>query len=394
MFKQVGPIARNLGRAALLLGCTTSVACSTSDVDRDATTDTSADREEPSDTSADRDATSDASADASTADAGRDASGDGPACSNVAGSYFVDEMGTGRPRRTYCIRQYGCSATIAVDGAIVNGVVAGNVLTVNNPAERCEMTFSGRTAVERCTTFGGGTTSTYSTTLTARTLPGATSYCCDLNVATSCGAGQRCVPGNDATTSANLTFTACVPNGTLAEGMPCMRTDGLIGVDMCVAGTICANIRQPTPTMRVCRRVCGENSNCGPGEICRRLGDAPSSGFCTATCTLGGTDCPTGNTCRTEIAIRHSVLETTDDLDQVRTACAHFGTTAMGMPCSDGTQCEANTDCFFDPEVADGPSICRRTCGPMLACPAGQTCRPRREAGPQNPDGLGHCYPS
>lgn len=394
MFNLVGPIARNLGRAALLFGCTASVACSTSVVDRDATTDTSADREEATDTSAERDATSDASADASTADAGRDASGDGPACINVAGSYFVDEMGAGRPRRTYCISQSGCIATIAVDGTTVRGRVAGNVLTVSDATQECALTFSGRTGEERCTTFNGGTSQTYSTTLTARTLPGATSYCCDLNDVTSCGAGQRCVPGGEATAPSYLTFTACVPNGTLAEGMPCMRTDGLLGVDMCVAGTVCANIRQPTVTMRVCRRVCGDNSHCGPGEICRRLGDAPSSGFCTATCTLGGTDCPAGNTCRTEIAIRRSVQEKTDDIDQVRTACTHFGTTAMGMACSDSAQCEANTDCFFDPEVADSPSICRRTCGPMFACPAGQTCRPRREVGPQNPDGLGHCYPS
>lgn len=130
------------------------------------------------------------------------------------------------------------------------------------------------------------------------------------------------------------------------------------------------------------------------GEICRWLGFAPSSGFCTATCTLGGTDCPTGNTCRTDIAVRASVIVSEEDLDQVRTACTHIGTTPIGMPCAPDGVCEANADCFSDPEVAGSVAVCRQTCGPMYACPAGQTCRPRRPVGPENPGGLGHCYPS
>ena len=186
-----------------------------------------------------------------------------------------------------------------------------------------------------------------------------------------------------------LALTACVPNGTIAEGMPCTRTGGVIGADMCAEKTICANLGQPTVATRVCRRVCGNNTHCAAGEICRRLGFAPSSGFCTAKCTIGGTDCPTGNTCRTELAILGSGMP-----DQVQTNCTQVGTTAVGAPCTDSVQCAANSDCYSDPTGAGSMAIGRQTCGPMSACPAGQTCRPRREVGPENPDALGHCYPS
>lgn len=98
----------------------------------------------------------------------------------ASGSYLVQGMYSGEVpiTTTYCISQSGCSATLFADGFVHRAVVAGNVLTVSDATQHCELTFSGGTATERCTEPDGSMTEVYRGTLTARTLPGATSYGC------------------------------------------------------------------------------------------------------------------------------------------------------------------------------------------------------------------------
>ncbi|MDP3275758.1 MAG: hypothetical protein Q8Q09_11220 [Deltaproteobacteria bacterium] len=329
--------------------------------------------------------------------------GDAAPCADLSGAYSVQTVcGTEMSASQYCIAQTGCAITIHIlNGETVRGTVSGNtgrVMVTSTDGdggvamEDCTFTVEGGRITERCDNVVLGVRERCDSNLTRLSNDRATSYCCDPGVANSCGAGQRCnfaVPAGSA--SGDLTFTACMPNGTIAEGMPCTRVAGVIGSDSCVAGTTCVNLGQPTPAMRTCQRTCASNEGCRAGEVCRRFGYAPNAGVCTPTCTLGGTSCPAGNTCRTYVTVPASRMP----IDQIRTTCNQTGTTPNGARCMDALECGPNADCFFDPLVAGTPMpICRQTCSPTFACPAGQTCRPRRAVGPENPDGLGGCYAS
>lgn len=329
------------------------------------------------------------------------AASDAAPCADLSGAFSVTTLcGADTSQSQYCITQTGCAITIhTLVGGSVHGTVVGNTGHVMHTStdgdggvqmEDCTFTVEDGTITESCDNVVFGVRERCTGSLTRITNDRASSFCCDPGTANSCGEGKRCnLAARSADSTVNTTYTACMPNGTIPEGMPCTRVAGLLGTDDCVAGTTCANFNQPTPAMRTCQRTCASNAGCRAGEICRRFGYAPSSGICVPTCTIGGMDCPTGTTCRTELSIPASGMP----LDLVSALCVHTGPTPLGARCME-IPCGPNADCFYDPMMAGTPiAICRQTCSPTVACPAGQTCRPRR-LGAENPDLLGHCYPS
>lgn len=100
---------------------------------------------------------------------------------------------------------------------------------------------------------------------------------CDPLIASSCSGTQRCTwlvnpaqpRGGD---------TACLPNGGVAVGLPCMRDAN--GGDNCVKGATCY--------MNVCRQICdlaATASICGTQLTCRAT---PLFTACTGTTPVAG----------------------------------------------------------------------------------------------------------
>src|SRR5262245_23197950 len=83
---------------------------------------------------------------------------------------------------------------------------------------------------------------------------------CDV-VKQDCPSGQKCVPK---VKGADLVVigSACVPNGTVAEGQPCVPKEAdpsLLNSD-CVAGTQCDDTGANAAS--VCRKYCGAGAAC------------------------------------------------------------------------------------------------------------------------------------
>ena len=74
----------------------------------------------------------------------------------------------------------------------------------------------------------------------------------------------------------------------------------LPGDDDCMAGLYCANFEQPDAAARTCRRLCATRTDCAAEEVGAVLASAFTTGICCLICTLGGSDCAAGLTCRAE----------------------------------------------------------------------------------------------
>ena len=157
--------------------------------------------------------------------------------------------------------------------------------------------------------------------------------------------------------------TGCVPlTGNKALGERCsllVLGDGgtELGRDDCDKGLVCEAAGAPRGERR-CRKLCTANSECGPSAICARTATTfPPSGFCVPSmCTLGGSECPAGQSC---MWIR--------DVDRERPpACKFDG------PGAEGASCQADTDCGADLGCSQ---VCRRSCSGSKPCDAG-TCAP------------------
>ncbi len=318
--------------------------------------------------------------------------GDAGACEDFTGAYTITgtcSVPGFSPYRTACIVQTGCNANVTVETGPLTGTVMGNRLTFSSSVSGipliCAVTRAGDgSLMVDCEAAGGAATCT--ATGARVTLPGATSFCCDVSAQTACGAGNRCSPTSEGGRNVTL-VTACVPAGTAAAGETCTRVDGRLGNDNCGAGLACVNYGQATSTERTCQRLCRSNADCPDGQGCIGIADAPRAGVCRPRCTILGNDCPAG-TCRylnawgaTDAATAPAIATPT---------CQPSGAGAEGDPCNGGFECGAGLNCSR-PTATDS-FACRRICDSTNACPAGFTCN--GTASPTNPNASGSCFPA
>src|SRR5579859_7595202 len=118
---------------------------------------------------------------------------------------------------------------------------------------------------------------------------------CDL-VKQDCPMGKKCVGSFDGMTWSGT----CVNNGTVAAGAACMpSTNMMLLDDNCVAGYVCDNIFGSQSN--TCRKICGQDTDCGSGQRCGDFLFANAGwGWCATTCTPFSTtagNCPTNMDC-------------------------------------------------------------------------------------------------
>jgi hypothetical protein len=181
----------------------------------------------------------------------------------------------------------------------------------------------------------------------------------DLGAVTGCDLVKQDCPSGDKCTTAGgggggggggmmMATTQCVANGTVADGMPCTRTNG---ADNCLAGLSCARA-----SGSVCRKICADDTGCATGQKCATLSRAiTTAGLCTPSCTPFGNDCTGANNC--------SSMTTTLAMEPFFT-CRAPGTTTEFNDCNFGNSCVAD-------EVCDTTQMwCAPLCDSTHSCPA------------------------
>ncbi|MDP3274567.1 MAG: hypothetical protein Q8Q09_05185 [Deltaproteobacteria bacterium] len=287
-----------------------------------------------------------------------------------------------------CIAQTGCTASISVLSGTIAGTVVGNQLSFETSVAgtplSCTATLANGTMAVDCSAAGGA--ATCMATGMAATFPGATRYCCDAS-AQNCGAGQHCAIVSESAANAT-SFTACIPAGTTAAGATCTRMGGRLGADGCGAGLFCSNVGQATATTRVCQKTCGATADCPANNNCVLVTRTPAAGNCSPSCTLQGTDCIGGATCRYRVAV--GATGATAAQGRYILACDPVGTVATGMSCQFNSECGPGHACVRN---NGGPLTCRPECDTAHPCAAGQTCTLYND-GPANTTGAGFCVPN
>jgi hypothetical protein len=219
---------------------------------------------------------------------------------------------------------------------------------------------------------------------------------CDPVAQTGCTApSTKCTAVDDGTGVG--TMPGCVtPSGTAAADDSCTRdseTPAGVGHDSCAAGSYCSGYGSlSSPPDRHCRKFCADDTGCPTGHKCMALivdpSGSPLDGICVPTCTLFGTDCPSGLNC--------GVTSLDEDGSNVIFSCRQVGTAAVGAPCvtSGGTAGPAPYDCVadslcFDPAGGSGTAfVCNGLCDGTHTCPTGKTCN---TSGTGLPTGDGVC---
>jgi hypothetical protein len=219
---------------------------------------------------------------------------------------------------------------------------------------------------------------------------------CDPVKQTGCSTpSTKCTAVDDGTGTG--TMPGCVtPTGTAAVDASCTRdseTPAGVGHDTCAAGAYCSGYGSlSSPPDRHCRKFCADDSGCPSTHKCMTLIVDPSGtgldGICVPTCTLFGTDCPTGLNC--------GVTSADMDGSSIVFSCRQVGTAAVGAPCvtSGGTAAPAPYDCVgdslcFDPAGGSGTAfVCNGLCDGTHTCPTGKTCN---TSGTGLPTGDGIC---
>ena len=229
------------------------------------------------------------------------------------------------------------------------------------------------------------------------TPPGDTSSgTCDPVAQTGCSApSTKCTAVDDGTGVG--TMPGCVtPSGTAAVDATCTRdseTPAGVGHDSCAAGAYCSGYGSlSSPPDRHCRKFCADDTGCPSTHKCMALivdpGGSPLDGICVPTCTLFGTDCPSGLNC--------GVTSLDMDGGSVITSCRQVGTAAVGAACattgsSPGPapyDCVADSLCF-DPAGGTGTAfVCNALCDGTHTCTAPATCM---TSGSGLPTGDGIC---
>jgi hypothetical protein len=274
-----------------------------------------------------------------------------------------------------------------VTSGTIRGAVVGNTLTFSTSVSsfplECTATLMGTSLRVNCSAAGGA--ATCEATGTRANVPGATRYGCDV-FTQDCGAGQRCTPYAGTAPGGSL-LNVCVPAGALARDASCTREGGRLGADQCGAGLFCSNFGQVSTDTRVCLPLCTQASQCGAGQGCVALPNAPRAGVCAPTCTLGGSDCRAGTTCRNR-QLWDGAPTSEEDVTSFGASCEAMGTGAEGASCTVNSECGANLECSR--RSGSEAFACRRSCSTLVACPSGFTCS--AYPGGMNPGGSGACY--
>ena len=156
---------------------------------------------------------------------------------------------------------------------------------------------------------------------------------------------------------------ACVAQGGTARDQPC-SFDATTRLDTCSAGTACSNATLPTG-MAVCRKLCGGDGDCGPGQRCHPIS---SWGQCLPTCVAFGTQCPGGMTCGGLTAD----TEHTDAGAALFLTCRALGTGKTGDGCTRSSDCGADAICA----TRMGMAFCTPLCDGSHPCTAPAQCAP------------------
>ncbi len=320
------------------------------------------------------DATTDSAVDVAPVDAG---------CDDFEGAYALTSICLPLSASLFgamCVTQIGCEVTVVASGTVFHGRATGSTVALQAataPRTACSLTQTSSGLSVGCVDQAAATTCSGSATDV--TVPTATRFCCDLLVQ-DCDAGQRCtlVLAGDR----GALMPACLPlRGTETEGATCVRTMGMVGFDPCAAGLFCANTGQPSRDTRACRTLCNTSAQCTAGGVCYNLSSVQTAGVCTPGCTIGGTDCGTGMTCRYAPVLDAAGQSTYAGI------CDPLGTTALGGTCGDSADCVAGTTCGF----SHGGATCQTLCDARTPCPTGLSCVSSVPAGTPNPPMQGSC---
>lgn len=323
------------------------------------------------------DATPDAAPDAAADD--RAAPSDGATCTDLNGAWTLDStcssIGLGGLEGIACIQQTGCAAQVSFSEYTGSGTVTGDMIAFpyQELGVRYQCTGQVRNGSLQVECVRGTSSLRCTFTASRPMVDGATRLCCDLS-AQDCEMGRRCailgLPGNVQT-------TGCVPTGTLREGAVCTLRDGRVGFDDCGGVTQCSSHALPSGT-RACRRPCARDADCGTGNVCLLIPATPTAGLCRQRCTLFGTDCAMGSTCRFEALRRTALAEPT-----LVPVCSQVGTVPAGRPCALPPDCEAGLACVR----SGASSVCRVMCDRAHPCASG-ACTPLVES---DLEGRGYC---
>jgi len=198
-------------------------------------------------------------------------------------------------------------------------------------------------------------------------VPDEAAFVCDV-LKQDCPMGQKCTYASEQ--APFLPFCASVA-GNVGAGQACSPISDsdaffTIGMDDCQKGLICLS----RPQGLQCHKFCGMDSECGTLAFCSH------ASLCEASCTLLGTDCPGGYSCK-------ALLSNSIGVDQLQ--CANDGATAVGGACTTSSECAANTVCYGTPKQ------CRPVCNDTHACASG-SCTPLMILGGNQPiPTLGYC---
>lgn len=154
-------------------------------------------------------------------------------------------------------------------------------------------------------------------------------------------------------------MNVCIADGTVDEGMMCTRSQpNTISDDNCKKGMACT---ARGVGMTVCRKICKANSDCPSNQKCTGYDSMVSTGLCSPSCTLGGTDCTNGLSCNSVYTGPGS--STTGIL-----LCGAAGSKPMGAACDPTmmAQCGPNMLCAATSMTM---GVCALFCDDTHPCP-------------------------
>jgi hypothetical protein len=165
-------------------------------------------------------------------------------------------------------------------------------------------------------------------------------------------ATPRCEVVRDPTSG--IFTSRCTADGTVDEGQPCTQESD--GTDDCKHGLTCTVFGGPSPA---CRRLCNTDNECGSTNVCVHHPNR-FAGMCLPPCTVFGSDCQAGLTCRPAQDDQYALRKDGKGYclpDSLNTVAPNGG-------CVADDQCEGAAYCFF-------AGWCKQVCDTSHACTGG-----------------------
>lgn len=297
------------------------------------------------------------------------------ACQNFAGTYGMPGSTCTNTKAyfaQFCVWQSGCDATVysTLPGRVFTGTVVGDKLEVTDASKAMGCVISPKGTAMEISCDDRAANISCSGTATRLQYTSNSPTCCD-TATQNCPSGERCVLKSMQVQTYVFMTGACVSDtGTKAAGETCTTAGS---TDNCAGAGHCTNWDSDTGT-NYCRKLCTDESQCGPTEGCREINGTypptPRSGVCVTKCDpLGpGTECSPKNTCH----LTYDISWDSDGVTQLQGFCiwaASYKT--AGQTCSSSAQCANGFDCQTD---SSGSKVCVPYCKlSSPSCPTG-TC--------------------